>query len=847
MQVDSVYQRRSRLSRHIAAGTVDHQILDELILAERAINEEAILWDFKSELPAVPDSRTDKKLVDAKFCEIMKDCVSFYNSFGGYLVAGVQNDGVLLGWSNEFDATDLNKRLHAATGANIETIYRKVTHAGITYGLLFVPRRPINSNPAQFTKGATENPQGRRAYNQGDFYFRMRDMCVPAKTPEDFEFLYGSRNVSGAVDYRSALENNLPVRDPDLGALRGREGEIASLWSWLADQFNPVHILCGLGGLGKTSLAYTFAERVTFNVLPAIDRVIWLGAKLSTFSGLKNDFVSLTRVDFSNIELLLLQILSEAGCPPQQIPEQPSRDELLRLVTEHLSAFKYLLIVDNVDTLPDEDQQLIFNLLTQICSMSRSKAVVTARRNLGASRAFYTEMEGLAGEAFEQLVSDKCKLLRIKPPTQPELEQLASASGGSPLFTLSALRLVSLGDGYRDAIRNWRGSDGEAVREAAFKTEISRLGPNEARILLALGYLQSASVSELGSVIKLNRYEIQKALEELQGFSMTTIDTSLPGGGVFRLPASLYLVTDLLEKRISDWRTIKSECTRLSDLRDNKIPYVGQAITRAVSLIRSGDSVGALEVASKASASLPDSPDLHCLMGRCLSENRKFPNAEDEYQKAFELGCKKRDLFEGWLDIKERAKDWRGVIDICDRAEEALRLCRYATARAAARMNVGDEFARAGRYPEASITYLSALDDIRKSFAKYLYAGDRANLKRLNETLVSRWIGSVQMEGEGRIDGHRRLFGAIFRATTYYRVWNARLVNLGLNAVDRWIGHLKSRAEISEKTREQLSATYDRLQKLRIEVTSRAQEYTSDLGDEIAKLLGKIEQLTVLP
>ncbi|MGO7851669.1 RNA-binding domain-containing protein [Rhizobium ruizarguesonis] len=847
MFIDSVYQRRANLCRMIAEGKVDQDVLRELIAGDKAINEEAIVWDFKLELPQAPAHKGDKKEADAKFCEIMKDCVSFYNTYGGYLVIGVEDrTGDIKGWSSAFDAADLNKRLQAATGKNIETIYRVVNFNETNFGLLFTPKRQAGLNPAHFTKTATEGPTGRKAYDAGDFYFRLRDTSIPASTPEDFEFLYGNRELLGIPTPARQLENNLPMRDPDLRELRGRDHELSCLWSWLADQFNPVHILSGLGGLGKTSVAYTFAERVIFNALPALDRVIWLGAKVSTFSGPMGHFIPLPRVDFNDIDNLFIQILAETGCPPDQIPEEPSRDELLSLVVEHLSAFRYLLVVDNVDTLPDEDQQLIFNLLTQICSRSRSKAIITARRNLGASRAFYTEMSGLVGRAFEQLVADKCDLLRIKAPTPPELEQFAAASGGSPLFTLSLLRLVSLGDTYREAIQHWKGSDGEAVRAAAFKTEIARLTPHQGRVLLVLGYLHTASIAEISAVIKLNRFEIQIALEGLQGFSMTALDTSLPGGSVFTLPSSLYLVTDLLEKRVADWRDIKAECGRLVALRENKVPFVGQAITRAVSYLRNGEFDEAQSVASEALKSLPDSPDLHCLMGRCYREMDLYAQAEDHYQRAHELGFTKRDLFDGWLAVREERKDWRGVIEVSDKAEPTLKSSRYVIARDGARMQIGDEFARSGRYPEANLVYATALDDLRTAIQTYSGHGDKASLWRLYETLIFRWIGSIQVEGEAQVDANRRMFGAVFRAATHYRFWNERLLRAGIAALKKWLDSVERRQQISETGREHLATAHSRSTKLRTSLENKPtllEKSRDELLDELKVLMTRIERL----
>jgi tetratricopeptide (TPR) repeat protein len=827
MALDSVYERRSILAKKISAGVVDSSVIGSLVSNGRAISEEAILWDFKQELPNPPSysqSPTEKSKLDAKYAELVKDCVSFYNSYGGYLIIGIKDSKELIGYESGFSPEDLNKRIFGATGVSIETIYRSVNVSvegtQIQFGLLFIPKRPRGTNPAQFKKQAPESEYGKRAYKASDFYLRERDECRPATSPEDFEFLYGDREVVETTPLLSCLENNLPPRDPELSALRGRDTEITRLWKWLSDPFDPVHILCGLGGLGKTSLAYTFAERVVYIAKPEVQRVVWLGAKRSTFSGISDREIALPRVDFSDIDDMLVELLLETGCPPDQLPDQPSRDELLHLAQQHLSEFGYLLFIDNVDTLPDEDQRLVFHLLTQLCSMSRTKAVLTARKNLGASPNVYTQIAGIDGNDFSLLVSDKATLLGIRPPNEAELILLREASGGSPLFVQSLLRLVALGDRYRDAILNWRGNDGDAVRQAAFEREIASLQANDARVLLALGYMGNASALELSSILSLNRYEVQSALDSLRSLSMTEQEMSLPGGATFKLPASLALINSLLEKRVGGWQKIRSDCRALVKVRENKTPYVGQAITRAVAQLRAGDPEGAALTARESLKLLPDNADLHCLLARCLVE-AKAPGAEAEFQKAFELGCRKRDLFDGWLLARESVGDWRGVADIANTAELALKSTRYCISRNRALIQVGDELARAGKYNQSGDTYLSALADLNRAIGAYHYAPDRRMLFELREKLVMRWLGVVKLEADQDVEGMRRLVGAYYKAITTFGYWKEEAFRSLLTAASAWMSRVSSRKAVSETSRERMETMRGRVLDLRERVEKR--------------------------
>ncbi|TWB50893.1 tetratricopeptide repeat protein [Bradyrhizobium sacchari] len=237
------------------------------------------------------------------------------------------------------------------------------------------------------------------------------------------------------------------------------------------------------------------------------------------------------------------------------------------------------------------------------------------------------------------------------------MKRFYDASGGSPLFALSILRLVSLGDVFSEAIRNWAGSDGEHVRGIAFRLELNRLKANAAKVLLALCYLQRASVVELGNVLGLAHAEVQAALADLEEFSMTARDTSLPGGAAFKVPDMMGLITPLVEKVVVDHRSIKSKCDQFRALRGNKEPFVGSAITRTIAFLNSGDRLSALQTARTALEKVPEDPDLLCLMGRVYNATGNAPKADEYFREAHRMGCKKRVLFDEWISLREKRED----------------------------------------------------------------------------------------------------------------------------------------------------------------------------------------------
>lgn len=810
---DSAYERRQNIASYVKNGVLDNRVLDELVVNGIAVHDEADLWDFKRELPFNPIEKMHdvnaKAELDAKFSNLVKDAVAFYNSHGGYIIVGVDDaTRALVGFNKTFDAADLNKRVQGATGGNVETIYRLLNYddgeKSIALGLLFIPRRPDRAAPLQFTRAAPPNSYGKMAYAAGDFYLRERDICRPAKRGEDFQFLFVNREqfLVGMSPLAKPTDNNLPPRDHDLGRFIGRDVEISHLWSWLADPYSPVKVLSGLGGVGKTSLAYTFAERLVYQASNFFDKVVWLGAKQTTYSALKGQRVLTQRVDFGTVDSFFIELLLEVGCPASEIPESPARRQLLDLADEHLRAYSYLIIIDDVDTLDDDEQQTIFHLTHTICGQTKSKALITARRNLGAARTVYIEMGGLSENEFCDFVIDKAELLKLKLPfgrQSGQMERFFEASGGSPLFTLSILRLMMLGDSFNDAIRNFRGADGEEVRAAAFRRELGRLTTSSASILLALCYLGEASLVELTTIVGLTRYEAQKALEELQAFSMTSRSADLPGGATFRAPSTLSLMTSLIELRVADKDRIRSECQQRLTLSKNHAPFTAEAIRRTMAFLNSQEYDRAVQTAQAALEKLPNNGDLLCLLGRCFVEYGKdyASNAEENFLKASEHGCTKKELYDGWVRLKEIREDWKGMMDVCDRGVRETGSSRYFVAKLRAMRNLGDARSRIGHYEEAEKLYRVALDASTDMLRTFMGSTEKSQVRAAQESLVYRWLGSVKMLS-GQTNNELRFFGACVRAASQYSFINEDLVASAFDALKKWLDRFNTRRQVSQ-------------------------------------------------
>src|SRR5213594_812022 len=93
---ESVFSRRRRLHRFIRNGDMGAEVIKELLPFGEALLYEKQLWDYKLELPTLPFNRPpsemEKREYQSKMAEVVKDAVSFYNSYGGYLLIGIRNN-----------------------------------------------------------------------------------------------------------------------------------------------------------------------------------------------------------------------------------------------------------------------------------------------------------------------------------------------------------------------------------------------------------------------------------------------------------------------------------------------------------------------------------------------------------------------------------------------------------------------------------------------------------------------------------------------------------------------------------------------------------------------------------
>jgi hypothetical protein len=193
------------------------------------IPKECALWDYK-------ESFSEDKLA---YAELVKDILSFFNSYGGYLFFGIseQQEGEpfrVVGFqrSRDFLAT-VRAAIESYASAKIDVAISDIAVSSKTITAIFIPCRPTSQAPTFLTKNGPDKKPGRPLFTERTTYFRQHDSALPATIASQWEFLNSARNpdsllaegvsLSQTATISRVIPNNLPDRNLICSQLFGRE------------------------------------------------------------------------------------------------------------------------------------------------------------------------------------------------------------------------------------------------------------------------------------------------------------------------------------------------------------------------------------------------------------------------------------------------------------------------------------------------------------------------------------------------------------------------------------------------------------------------------------------------
>lgn len=683
-------ETRRTITKFIQDGALDNRVFAALVHDNLFIPKECEIWDYKRE--AGKDARS--------LAETILQVVSFYNTYGGYLVYGVDEIihdvkfspiGIAEG---NLNIQQLRQAILNYTGEVIDISYREIEYLvaskNYLFGLLHIPKRSRTKAPIFFGKNGPQKETGDLVFSKDAAYMRIQEKCVQARTKDDFQLLFGERINPFLWDIDSPMqvsevrtvivEHNLPDRNFICPKFVGRGQLIQELWKWLADELANVKVLAGDGGKGKTSIAYEFAEEVCRTGPYGIERVIWLTAKSRQFIGSLDEFVKVPQTNFFDLESLLKSLCSESAILDRET-EGASISMLKRLIKTALNNIACLIIIDDIDSTELEQQRLIMETAMQFPG-SRARFLLTTRMNLSYSSSACLTVGGLDKEDYLIFVNDVLERFECAPLKNKKIERMRIATDGSPLFTDSLLRLYRMGMAIDKSMQEWKGKLGNEVRKAALQREVEKLTLESRRVLLACSYMGEASLTELQQVTAYEDQRMQLCINELQSLFLISAKPLIKKELRFTVSNNTArLILENREMLVPDPTALHNIVAKLRKGRESSImrkPYlhpVGAAITQAVAFLRVEKYDDAIATIEAALQDYRNNPDLLLARGRCLFEkynankNSRFLDmARRAFNKAYDNGQRKEVLFDLWFRSEMFAKHPMGAVDVATSA-----------------------------------------------------------------------------------------------------------------------------------------------------------------------------------
>ena len=315
--------------------------------------------------------------------------------------------------------------------------------------------------------------------------------------------------------------SNLPSRR--YSHLVGREEEIGTLLGKLRSPdptTPPVIAITGLGGIGKTALAYEIVERVMLEGL--FDGMVWESAKAEELES--GQIVRLLRPPALSFEALVSAIARQLGYDALlQLP--PS--ELQNRVRHILQTGSYLIVVDNLETVEayEELARQLHGLLSPSQAPQPSRALLTSRERLTEIPYIYDHyIQGLSEPASMEFIEQEARdrgATGILQAGQRLLDRVFEVTYGMPLAIKLIISQFIAGIPLDTELDRLKGAKEEELYEFIYMRLWFKLSiPSQKVLIAAAAFASSVARFMLQPVSKTTDEEFEAAIPELVRMSL---------------------------------------------------------------------------------------------------------------------------------------------------------------------------------------------------------------------------------------------------------------------------------------------------------------------------------------
>jgi NB-ARC domain len=314
---------------------------------------------------------------------------------------------------------------------------------------------------------------------------------------------------------------NLPARR--YTHLLGREKELDEILARLRSvgpQSQIVVAITGLGGIGKTALAYEAIQRLLLE--GRFNGLVWESAKSQEFEGSK--IVSLTSPAYISFESLLASIARQTG-HEEWLTLSP--DDLQKRVRYALQTSPYLVVVDNLETV--HAYETLASQLHRLLSPSQadkpSMALLTSRERLADKAYIYDHyIEGLSepdSKDFLQQEAENRRAQGLLGAGERLLKRVYTVTRGMPLAMQLIVSQYLVGMALDSELDRLQEAKEDELYEFIYMDLWFKLSiPAQKVMVAAAAFAASSARSMLHPVSRTTEEEFEAAIPELVRMSL---------------------------------------------------------------------------------------------------------------------------------------------------------------------------------------------------------------------------------------------------------------------------------------------------------------------------------------
>jgi hypothetical protein len=347
----------------------------------------------------------------------------------------------------------------------------------------------------------------------------------------------------------------LQMNTPENRTLFGFAGRISEIARLIESPSGPAFIsIEGLGGTGKTALAWATVDYLRSRSVSMPGGIVWLSARQEYLS--EHGQIEPEKTSIHSMQDIFAQLMENmAGAQTVQVSFEQQREKLATLFARE----RCLIVIDNLETL--DDVKALLPELARIAGEARF--LLTSRVSLqGFVPVHIIRVGGLSEKDSKDLIFSELKRLNAaRSLTDGEISAIYAVVGGIPL----ALKLVASQaarlpvEAVLNHLQEINVDEPEQRHELMFRYIYQNLWQTlevPAKRLLLSMYNLSAEGTDFNGLrsravhIGLTDTQFLDALQQLQFHSLLEVHGSVPAYSLHRLTAT-FLRTDIVNMR---WR-----------------------------------------------------------------------------------------------------------------------------------------------------------------------------------------------------------------------------------------------------------------------------------------------------